>query len=98
MSVVAFVFILLFFFFLFLYLDTKLFKALVAARAPEPVEDPSLSYEEQLLADLDRRRKNVEWLESTECQRAVYIPGAAIWYYIRDHYIRKQPWKPSRSV
>lgn len=96
MSIVTLVFVVLFL--VFLYLDTKLFPALIRARAPEPVKDPSLSHEEQLLHDLKQRVENLRWLESTECRRAASIPGATLWYYIRDHYIRKQPWKPSRSV
>lgn len=96
MSIAAFVFLLLFF--LLLLLDTELFRAMLKARAPEPVKDPSLSYEEQLLQDLKQRAENLRWLESEECRRARLIPGAAIWYYIRDHFIRRRPWKPSRSV
>lgn len=96
MSVAAFVFVVLFL--VVLYLDTKLFPALIRARAPEPVKDPSLSHEEQLLCDLKHYAENLRWLESTECRRATFIPGATLWYYIRDHFIRRRPWKPSRSV
>lgn len=96
MIAAAFVFVLLFC--VFLYLDTKLFPALVRARAPDPVKDPSLSYEEQLLHELKQRVENLRWLESKECERAVSIPGATLWYYIRDHFIRRRPWKPSRNV
>lgn len=96
MSVAAFVFA--FLFLLFLHLNTKLFQALVKAHTSDPVRNPSLSHEEQLLCDLKHYAENLRWLESKECERAAFIPGAALWYYIRDHYIRKQPWKPSRSV
>jgi hypothetical protein len=99
MIAAAFVFVfLVFLFFFLLHLDTKLFPALVKARAPDPVKDPSLPHEEQLLRALKQHAENLKWLESKECERAVFIPGTTLWYYIRDHYIRRQPWKPSRNV
>lgn len=98
MSITPFVFLFFFLLLFLIYLDTKLFRALLKARAPNPVKDPSLSREEQLLHDLNQYVENLRWLNSMECERAVFIPGGALWLYVRDHYIRKQPWKTNMSA
>lgn len=83
--------------FLILSLDNKLYAVLCRHRLPLPYYDHGVSFQDNM-ERIRRYAKAVdEWQDSPE-QRVAARPGGALWLYIRDHYVRRQPWTTTKSA